>query len=343
MALLSLVESAYKVGWSIELLEKLTARGPKRGEDRKRLPSVMVRGERMIESDDLDAYVIYLAQPWPRASTGKGPHIPVAIKTDVKRECHLACAICGLQESGELAHIEAVATTDNNSPDNLLLLCPNHHTKFDGVHRLKRNVTLEDARAAKAWKRASRRRMLLHESNSRRAMSTLLARVEKLEQLLEAAPTPTMALAVGTELRFTLSQVSDTFARAEAAAAADEHYDAAANAPYLASTAFRAAASAAASGRRMNDSQVGTAVSELLSVGQAFRMPDETQCPHCDGRGQTGLVGDLCAYCQGSTVVSHAKETAYDPDDLDEVPCPHCDGPTCQARVRPVVQSKSAV
>ena len=124
MALLSLIESAYKVGWSIELLEKLTARGPKRGEDKKSLPSVVVRGERMIESDDLDAYVIYLAQPWPKASTAKRPHIPVAIKTDVKGECHLACAICGLQESGELAHIEAVATTENNSPDNLLLLCP---------------------------------------------------------------------------------------------------------------------------------------------------------------------------------------------------------------------------
>ena len=168
--------------------------------------------------------------------------------------------------------------------------------------------------------------MLLHESNSRRAMSALLNRVEELGRLLEIAPTATRALVVGTELRFALSQVSNTFARAEAAAAADEQFDATVHSPYLASPAFRAAASAAASSQQMNDAQVETTVAEILSVGQAFRMPDEVSCPHCHGRGQTGLVGDLCSYCQGSTVVTAAKANNYDADDLDEVPCPHCHG-----------------
>ena len=34
-------------------------------------------------------------------------------------------------DSGEVAHIDAVADTLNNSPDNLIYLCPNHHTKYD--------------------------------------------------------------------------------------------------------------------------------------------------------------------------------------------------------------------
>jgi DnaJ-class molecular chaperone len=53
---------------------------------------------------------------------------------------------------------------------------------------------------------------------------------------------------------------------------------------------------------------------------------DEVDCPHCGGRGQTGLVGDLCSYCGGSCVVSSEKAREYDRDEVDEVDCPRCNG-----------------
>jgi len=53
---------------------------------------------------------------------------------------------------------------------------------------------------------------------------------------------------------------------------------------------------------------------------------DEVECPHCGGRGQTGLVGDLCIYCGGSCFVSTEEAENYDKNDIDEVPCPRCGG-----------------
>ena len=53
---------------------------------------------------------------------------------------------------------------------------------------------------------------------------------------------------------------------------------------------------------------------------------DEVECPHCEGRGTTGLIGDLCAYCKGSCVVTEEDAESYDPEDIDEVTCPHCEG-----------------
>ena len=38
---------------------------------------------------------------------------------------------------------------------------------------------------------------------------------------------------------------------------------------------------------------------------------DEVDCPHCDGRGQTGLAGDFCKLCKGKQVVSRAVLEAY--------------------------------
>ena len=102
----------------------------------------------------------YLNQPWPLPENGKRPSIPNLIKEDIKRESHYSCAICGHMDNGEVAHIEPVSETLNNSPDNLIFLCPNHHTKYDYGYTLKGNITIEEVRAAKMLKRRSRCRVL---------------------------------------------------------------------------------------------------------------------------------------------------------------------------------------
>jgi HNH endonuclease len=38
----------------------------------------------------------------------------------------------------------------DNSPDNLILLCPNHHTEYDLGFKPRSNVSLEALRAAKS-------------------------------------------------------------------------------------------------------------------------------------------------------------------------------------------------
>jgi hypothetical protein len=53
---------------------------------------------------------------------------------DVREECHQCCAICGDMNNGEVAHIDPVTDTLDNSPDNLLFLCPNHHTQYHYGH-----------------------------------------------------------------------------------------------------------------------------------------------------------------------------------------------------------------
>ena len=61
-------------------------------------------------------------------------------------------------------------------------------------------------------------------------------------------------------------------------------------------------------------------------VNEILIVLDEVACPHCNGRGQTGLIGDLCSYCGGSCYVSNEEAVGYAPEDLEETNCPHCNG-----------------
>src|SRR6185437_4587201 len=126
MPLLSEIEAAMRMGISIELLRYFTKHCPKTGESR--VLAASTHGEQTLyDQKEVDEYRRYLNKPWPHQK-GKRPAIPEAIKEDIKLESNLWCAVCGNANNGEVAHIEAVADTLNNSPDNLIYLCPNHHT-----------------------------------------------------------------------------------------------------------------------------------------------------------------------------------------------------------------------
>lgn len=126
--LLTKIESAMKLGISVELLDYFAKTCPKQKETRL-LKKVKAEGQVLFDDQELLSYQNWLNEPWKYAK-GTRPPIPDAIKKDIRAEAHYGCAICGYSDNGEIAHIEAVADTLNNSPDNLIFLCPNHHTKI---------------------------------------------------------------------------------------------------------------------------------------------------------------------------------------------------------------------
>jgi len=122
--------AAALVQMSPELLQSFTKSAPKTGES-KTLPLKKVGKHLTYSRKELLEFDEYLRKPWP-SDDGKRPHIPKAIKEEVKRETFLQCAVCNShQDTCEIAHIEPVATGKCNHPHNLINLCANHHTKFD--------------------------------------------------------------------------------------------------------------------------------------------------------------------------------------------------------------------
>lgn len=122
--------AAALVQMSPSLLSSFSSWAPKRGESRK-LPFNQAGMHRTYSRKELLGFDEYLRKPWP-AEDGKRPRIPSAIQEEVKNESALQCAIChSNRDTCEVAHIEPVALSRCNHPHNLILLCANHHTKFD--------------------------------------------------------------------------------------------------------------------------------------------------------------------------------------------------------------------
>lgn len=113
MALLPKIEAAIRFGITVELLSYFTKHCPKSG-DTRLLQFKVVDKEEFFDEAELTAFFRYLREPWPMPKKGTRPPIPDAIKADVKEESHYGCAICGLSDNGEVAHIEAVADSLNN-------------------------------------------------------------------------------------------------------------------------------------------------------------------------------------------------------------------------------------
>ncbi|MDM3025862.1 HNH endonuclease [Citrobacter sp. CK194] len=55
------------------------------------------------------------------------PSIPAEIKREVRKQCGFGCAICGMPFF-QYDHIEEYAEVREHTADNLVLLCPNHHS-----------------------------------------------------------------------------------------------------------------------------------------------------------------------------------------------------------------------
>lgn len=69
--------------------------------------------------------------------TQSRPDVPAAIRRAVLEESGYACAIPSCRATPvEIAHIEPWAKVQEHTFDNLIALCPNHHTRFDIERRI---------------------------------------------------------------------------------------------------------------------------------------------------------------------------------------------------------------
>jgi len=324
MALLNKVEAAIALGVGVDLLNWFTTKCPKSGESRT-LAVVKSGSDELIEEVELEDFRQYLRQPWPVKVRSARPTIPPIIKTDIKQEAHLACAICGLMDNGEVAHIEAVKKTYNNSPDNLIFLCPNHHTKFDLGFKPKSNVTPEEVRAAKLVKRQSRARMMQVEADVVKAYITVLDLIRRLQKRIDEAAGAPVSKVYISEMMSLLKHSQDLGKKVSEASRSgttkstlQQHLNK--HAPTITELSRQGLAA-------KSDNEVKAKVRKLLEESEdVLESLDEVDCPHCNARGTTGLVGNWCKFCRGSQLVTQAKAETYDPDGIDEVECPRCDG-----------------
>jgi hypothetical protein len=324
MPYLTLVESAIKLGIGVELVEYFINNCPKYGES-KTLTAKSVDGEMMIDEKALLDYQRYLNSPWPLSAKAKRPATPPAIKKDIALESHLGCAICGSMDSGEVAHIEAVSHSYNNSPDNLIYLCPNHHTKYDLGYKPSKNVTLDMVRAAKLLKRKSRQRMMAYEANAINGLHGLIQLIKSIGKNLKNDDQKDEVEILTTEAKKLLELIPQLVEAAEEQARNDQPDSEmeriiAENAPTFAKLASAVKTATSQHDVRYVVDSVTDKSHEILLVF------DEEECPHCGGRGMTGLVGDYCAYCKGSCLVTQQEAQEYDRRKINEEECPHCQG-----------------
>ena len=331
MGLITKIEAAMKLGVSVELIEYFAKKCPKSGEKVKLIPVKTELGE-MYDESKLIEFNNYLNRPWPLPKKGNRPVIPDAIKEDIKQESYYSCSICGFMDSGEVAHIEAVSSTLNNSPENLIFLCPNHHTKYDFGYTLATNITIEEVKAAKLLKRKSRLRVLQYEANATKYLSVIISFLKSLESKLKNEENKNLTTIYLTEMEKITRLIPDLASKSHEQAAKGKlitktEQAIAAHAPEL--TKFVCSVAT-----KHSDKDLRSAVNHIVSHTSRIVIDiDEVDCPHCGGSGQTGIVGDLCAYCRGSCVVSHEKYEEYDREKIDEVDCPHCGGSGQTGRV----------
>ncbi|MEK3968383.1 HNH endonuclease [Paenibacillus sp. FSL H7-0323] len=324
MALIHKIEAAVKIGISMELLKSFVSKCPKPGQTVRLRTHIMADGAELIDTDELQNFRVYLNQPWPRPPSGGRPNIPTSIIKDIKEESSYTCAICGHLQNGEVAHIEAVADTYNNSPENLILLCPNHHSAYDYGYKIGNNVTLEEVRAAKMLKRKNRRRMMRQEENLTQTVAATLKIIKELHEKVTADPGALNEIVV-TEAENFLKKLPEFMDKAQEQARKDQPVDGIDkvilnNMPAISKLIQGVYA-------KTDKREISQMIANVAKKTNDIIIEiDEVICPRCHGRGLTGLVGDFCAYCRGSCYVTTKQATEYNPGLIDEVECPHCKG-----------------
>lgn len=324
MATKTLAQAAIITGFSPALLKKLVSYAPKYGHNRK-LQVVQRRPEHLFDENELHSFKAYLEQPWPKPPKSKRPTIPSYIIADIKAECHYRCAICGDMNNGEVAHIDAVSKTVNNSPDNLLLLCPNHHTQYDLGYRASSNIAADDVRAAKAMARNARRRALRFEANATGAYLAVIEKLRRIREMLnlDAATTysPEYTEVLETHLLESMRKLPELRSAAHDAATKDETFE---RVEALASVTLDKIPALELEEEHDRVLEFSKQLNlDITGVDLSAYQPIE--CPVCDGSGKH--LGQVCNLCDGEgRVEAGLLEQDIDLSLYEAVECPVCRG-----------------
>ncbi len=315
---LSEIESAIYMKMSPELLRHFTKYAVKYKEDTK-LPCFKDEGGRWYTKKDLDAFNNYLLEPWPKAPKAQRPKLPEKIRHEIMLEAAAVCPICGFESAGEAAHLDAVSASKSHHPENLLWLCPNHHTVIDDVAQMS-NVKMHVARAIKELLVERRLRLLRHEYALDKGILDLIRLVEKASDMLASAQLKDAKIGIGAIASIDLKDL--------------------ANAAYAASGAKVPATDKKAVSFKIFAKKISTSTakaslkkpSSLVSWKEEARQArseylvstGRVDCPLCHGGGRHN--GMECPVCQGEGSIREEDKAKIDLADFMDADCPVCQG-----------------
>lgn len=303
-------EAACVTGMSPDLLRWLTSNAPKSGISRK-LKVAKVQGDAyFFEQDELLEFNNWLKSPWPRKD-GQRPHIPAGIRREIVNEANGECAIChGHKNTCEAAHLDPVSKSNNNHPENLLWLCSNHHTAYDGGLY---GPDEESAEFVASFKRVLHRYKLLlwrtqHEISQK--LLTVLEDCDGLAAQLKKAKTKDQVKAVEKIAKATL----DRLPALAPVSKKDPKFD-----KYKSITADVDSLS------KDTTSAIVTRLEKAHDLRQQYVAAfGFVACPLCAGSGHH--EGSDCPVCNGDREIEERIAERIDVSDFEKVDCPLCAG-----------------
>jgi hypothetical protein len=308
--LLSEYEAACQTGMSPKLLRWLTSNAPKSGISRKLKIAKTDDGTMYFEKEEIVGFDKWLKLPWPVSKSGKRPHVPKGIRTEIIEEANGACAIChGHKDSCEAAHLDPVHKSKNNHPENLLWLCTDHHTAYDnGLF----GPDEENAEFVVHFKKALHRYKLLLWRTQYKISSKLLTVLEDcdvLEKQLTAAKTTEQVKAVKKIARSTLAKLPTM-------------------APVSKKDPNYAAIESISTGIASISKNRGT-IAGRLEKARGIRKEyvaafGFVTCPLCEGSGRH--EGSDCPVCGGDREIEEKFADRVDLREYEKVDCPLCEG-----------------
>jgi RecJ-like exonuclease len=307
--LLNEYAAAALVGMSPQLLRWFTSYAPKQGIDRKLKKEKEKDEVVFFKEDELLSFNEWLKQPWPHEN-GRRPSIPTGIRREVKLEANGACAICNShKDTCEAAHLDPVAKTSNNHPENLLWLCANHHTAYDdGVYGPVEDEA-EFVRGFKNVLHRHKRMMWRMQDEVSQKLYLVLETCDALVKQLEKAVNPDQIKAVQKLAKKTLAILPSLAPVSKA----DPKYE-----------AFQMISADIGS---LSDKN--TKVKVRLLKAQVMRSTyvaalGYVACPLCKASGAHD--GYDCPVCGGDREISESRADAVVLSDFEKVACPLCEG-----------------
>jgi DnaJ-class molecular chaperone len=348
--ILTQYQAAVATGMSPELLRWLTKNPPKQDLSRVLKFEKVENEVYFYEEAEILNFNNWLKAPWPH-KPGKRPHVPTAIKSEIKVEANGECAMCHKhKDTCEAAHLDPVSKSLNNHPENLLWLCSNHHTAYDkGLFGPKE----EDADFVSSFKQTLyyfRRTQWLMQQELSHKLFALLQSSDSLAKQHESAKTSEQTKAIEDLAEQvlavipTIAPLSKTDPKYAAYQAISLEALSLATGPepvakrlrkaqnirrdYIAAFGFVRCPLCRGSGRHEDtacavcngDREIDEHLAERVDL-QAF---EKVSCPLCEGAGQ--FRGDACPVCGGDAEMDRRYADTVDLGEYQEVDCPLCKG-----------------
>ncbi|RYG87771.1 MAG: hypothetical protein EON58_20455, partial [Alphaproteobacteria bacterium] len=304
-------QAASLVGMSPTLLKWFVSYAPKHASNRK-LKARKYKKRYFFDRAELEGFNDWLSLPWP-SKNGDRPPVPSGIKSEIQEEAHGECAIChGNANSCEAAHIDPVASSKNNHPDNLIWLCANHHTKFD---KHGYGPKAENAAFVKSFKHVLtyyRRAVWELQAEVTGSLFTILKACESLNLQIGAASS--------AEERASIKKLATKVLVAVPTMAPTSKQDPG----YAAFEAMKPKFKALA-GSSTETKDLQTTLTFAVEVKEEYaQRAGYVDCPLCEGRGHYRQMD--CPECGGEAELTKAQAASIDLSRYALVDCPLCDG-----------------